>query len=177
VILGRAQLFTENTLYPVVLVLEDRRHLLPTARLWAVVLAANLAGALVFALLAVETGAISADFQSELVGLGEKALAGGFWPNFWSGIFAGWIIALIAWLVEASDAAIGRFVVIATFAFTVGLCSFDHAIASAAETFCAMVAGAAGVGHVAWWACAVILGNIIGGVFIVTVLNTGQVRG
>jgi formate/nitrite transporter FocA (FNT family) len=53
VILGRAQLFTENTLYPVVLVLEDRRHVAPTR------------------------------------------------PNFWSGVVAGWIIALIAWLVEA----------------------------------------------------------------------------
>jgi hypothetical protein len=33
VIIGRAQLFTENTLYPVALVLDERRHLLATLRL------------------------------------------------------------------------------------------------------------------------------------------------
>ena len=33
VIIGRAQLFTENTLYPVALILSERRHVLDTARL------------------------------------------------------------------------------------------------------------------------------------------------
>ena len=35
VILGRAQLFTENTLYPVALVLATKKYLAETARLWA----------------------------------------------------------------------------------------------------------------------------------------------
>jgi len=41
VIVGRSQLFTENTLYPVTLGLDERGHVLATLRLWAVVLAAN----------------------------------------------------------------------------------------------------------------------------------------
>ena len=53
VIIGRAQLFTENTLYPVILVLDERRHLVDTLRLWGVVFASNLLGAMLFALLAV----------------------------------------------------------------------------------------------------------------------------
>src|SRR5271163_2999593 len=36
VILGRAQLFTENTLYPVALMLAERRHGWKTLRLWAI---------------------------------------------------------------------------------------------------------------------------------------------
>jgi formate/nitrite transporter FocA (FNT family) len=44
VILGRAQLFTENTLYPVVPCLEERRHIPKTARLWAIVVAGNSSG-------------------------------------------------------------------------------------------------------------------------------------
>ena len=55
VIIGRAQLFTENTLYPVTLVLDERRHLLATARLWAIVLGANLLGAILFAVLATKS--------------------------------------------------------------------------------------------------------------------------
>jgi len=130
----------------------------------------------VFALLVVETGAVSADLQHELAGLGHEALAGGFAPNFWSGLFAGWLIALIAWLVEASDAAIGRFVVIAVLSFVVGLASFDHSIASAAETMTTMFSGDAGVGELLGWLAAVTLGNVVGGVFIVAVMNYGQVR-
>ena len=46
VILGRAQLFTENTLYPVALVLATKKHVASTARLWAIVLPMNVLGAL-----------------------------------------------------------------------------------------------------------------------------------
>ena len=177
VILGRAQLFTENTLYPVVVALDDRRQVLPTLRLWVIVFTTNMVGALLFALLAVETRALSGRLQQELITLGHQTMAGPFWPNFWSGVVAGWIIALIAWLVEAVDAAIGRFVVIASLAFVVGLGSFDHSVASAAEALATTVNGAEGVGAFLGWLAAVTVGNIVGGVFIVTILNYGQVRG
>ena len=58
VIIGRAQLFTENTLYPVALVLAEKREVWNTLRLWSVVLPANVAGAFGFALLASSTTAI-----------------------------------------------------------------------------------------------------------------------
>src|ERR1700761_5469427 len=49
VILGRGQLFTENTLYPVALILAERRYWGSTARLWAMVFPCNVAGAFLFA--------------------------------------------------------------------------------------------------------------------------------
>ena len=58
VILGRAQLFTENTLYPVALMLAERRHGWKTLRLRAIVLPSNILGAFFFALLAVRSGAL-----------------------------------------------------------------------------------------------------------------------
>ena len=48
VIIGRSQLFTENTLYPVALVLAEKKEFWNTMRLWAVVLPSNVAGALAF---------------------------------------------------------------------------------------------------------------------------------
>lgn len=61
VVIGRAQLFTENTLYPVTLVLDDRRHLWTTLRLWLVVLGLNLIGVALFAFLVTKTGALAPD--------------------------------------------------------------------------------------------------------------------
>ncbi|MGA8938519.1 MAG: formate/nitrite transporter family protein, partial [Acidobacteriaceae bacterium] len=55
VILGRSQLFTENTLYPVALVLTEPRQIWNTLRLWATVLPSNVLGALAFAALAALT--------------------------------------------------------------------------------------------------------------------------
>ena len=64
VVIGRAQLFTENTLYPVVLVLDERKHVLNMLRLWGTVFFANIVGAFVFALLAVRSGALRPDYAT-----------------------------------------------------------------------------------------------------------------
>src|SRR5205807_9142731 len=76
VIIGRQQLFTENTLYPVVLVLDERKHLLSTLRLWAVVFISNIAGALLFAALCTYTTALKPDIKTKLVELGVTAVQG-----------------------------------------------------------------------------------------------------
>lgn len=175
VILGRAQLFTENTLYPVALILAERRHLVATARLWAVVFVANVLGALLFALLAIQTGALDPAIATELVVLGEEVVAGDFADTFWSGVVGGWIIALVAWLVAASQWTIGQFFVIYLLTFVVGLGGFAHCIASAGEALAAALDGQVAAGELARWLAAATLGNVVGGVGIVALLNYGQV--
>ncbi len=73
VILGRGQLFTENTLYPVALVFTERRHFWNTMRLWGIVFAANVIGALLFAMLAVRTDALRPEYVNALSQLGLEA--------------------------------------------------------------------------------------------------------
>ena len=46
-IIGRAQLFTENTLYPVAVILSERRHMTDTGRLWAIVFVFNVLGSVI----------------------------------------------------------------------------------------------------------------------------------
>ena len=69
VILGRAQLFTENTLYPVALVLSERRHYLATLRLWSIVLVSNCLGALAFAALVERTDALQHKYVESMVAI------------------------------------------------------------------------------------------------------------
>lgn len=94
VIIGRAQLFTENTLYPVALILSERRHVADTARLWSVVFLFNILGAIGFSALAVLSGALRENVASHLVQLGVAAVQGSGNHIFWSGVIGGWIIAL-----------------------------------------------------------------------------------
>jgi formate/nitrite transporter FocA (FNT family) len=65
--------------------------------------------------------------------------------------------------------------VIYALTFLVGLGRFDHCIASAGEALAAVVAGELGVGTFLTWLAAATLGNIVGGVGIVALLNYGQV--
>ncbi|MBV9325492.1 MAG: formate/nitrite transporter family protein [Chloroflexi bacterium] len=175
-IVGRAQLFTENTLYPLTLVLDERRHLGPTARLWVVVLCANLAGALAFATLAVDSGAVPRDIVVHLADLGHRLASGGWTSKLWSGVIAGWLLALVAWTIEASDQAIGQIALIWALTFVIGAASFDHCVSTTSEVLAAVVDGSVSASHFFGWLSAVILGNLVGGVAIVAVLNYGQVR-
>src|ERR1700761_1528517 len=145
VILGRSQLFTENTLYPVALVLAEKAHFWKTLRLWATVLPANVLGALAFAALASLTGAISPPVVHSLAQLGLDAIHNPASTIFWSGVMGGWIIATVAWLVSGSHPITGSVMIIWMLAFIVGLGSFAHCVASAGEVFAAIL-----VGHAPW---------------------------
>jgi formate-nitrite transporter family protein len=176
VIIGRAQLFTENTLYPVVLVLDEPDNLVATLRLWAVVFAANVLGAFLFAVLAIKTSALNANISAALVNLGTQAAPGNFTHLFWSGVVGGWLIALVAWMVTASHWTIGQVVMIWLLTFIVGIGHFAHCIVTSCEILSATLAGSLPAGSYFHWLLPATLGNITGGVGIVSVLNYGQVR-
>ncbi len=176
VIIGRAQLFTENTLYPVTLVLDERRHLFVTLRLWAVVLSANLIGAALFALVVTKTGALPPDVVAKVAEEGQKATLGS-WPSFfWSAVLGGWAIALVAWLIQSSGVVIGQIALIWTLVFVVGLVGLDHSVSTTIEVLCAALKNEVHLVHALAWFAAVVFGNIAGGVLITAVLNYGQVR-
>jgi formate/nitrite transporter FocA (FNT family) len=176
VIIGRAQLFTENTLYPVVLVLDKRRYLAATLRLWAVVFASNVFGALLFALLMMKTSAVRPEIISQLLRLGIEAAHGSASQLFWSGVIGGWLIALTAWTVTASHWTIGQLVMVWLLTFVVGVGKFAHCIATSTAILSVVVSGGMPLMGYLRWIIPATLGNIFGGVFLVSLLNYGQVR-
>lgn len=176
VIIGRQQLFTENTLYPVVLVLDERKHLLKTLRLWAVVYLSNIAGAFVFSVLIIHTTALRTEISANIVSMGTEAVHGAFAHIFWSGVIGGWLIALVAWMVTASHWTIGQVVMVWLLTFIVGAGRFAHCIVTSCEILSATLAGSVSASSYFHWLVAATLGNIAGGVGIVSLLNYGQVK-
>jgi formate/nitrite transporter FocA (FNT family) len=177
VIVGRAQLFTENTLFPVILVLDRRRHVLNTLRLWVVVFAANLLGALLFAALMVVVDTLTPSLRHSLEHLGTQAAAGSWSSLFWKGIAGGWIIALVAWLVTASRDTSAQVVLIWLATFVIGAAHLAHCIAGSTEILAGVLGGHVAVGTFFYWLSAATLGNALGGVVMVSLLNYGQVVG
>jgi formate-nitrite transporter family protein len=176
VIIGRAQLFTENTLYPVVLVLDERKYVFETLRLWLVVFAANVLGAFLFSVLAMRTGALRPEIAQQLVKLGTESVSGSGAHFFWAGIIGGWLIAMVAWEVTASHWTIGQLVMVWILTFVVGIGHLSHCIAGSGEIFSAVVSGQVPFTSYLHWLFFATTGNIVGGVVIVSVLNYGQVR-
>ncbi len=175
VIIGRSQLFTENTLYPVALVLSERKQLWNTLRLWGVVLPSNVLGAFAFASLAALTPALNPRVLNSLAVLGLDAIHNPAATIFWSGVMGGWIIALAAWLVSGSHSITGSVAVIWMLTFIVGLGNFAHCIATSGEVLIAVLTH-----HASWhayprWFFPAVAGNICGGVGMVTILEYGQV--
>ncbi len=174
VIIGRSQLFTENTLYPVALILAEKKEVWNTARLWAIVLPSNLAGALAFASLISLTHAVSPHIVDAIAHLGAEAASVPLATVFWSGVVGGWMIATAAWMVSGSHSISGSILLIWLLTFVVGAGNFAHCIASSGEIMTAALSGQTTWLAYARWLGPAVAGNVCGGVLMVTLLEYGQ---
>lgn len=176
VILGRGQLFTENTLYPVALILAERRHFLSTLRLWVIVFTTNVAGALLFAILCARTKALQPAILAAMGKYGVEAAMPSARHIFWSAVVGGWIIAFVAWMVSGSHSITGSVALIWTLTFIVGLGRFAHCIAGSGEILAAVLSNKLAFGMYLRWLSLAAAGNITGGVVLVTLLEYGQAK-
>jgi formate-nitrite transporter family protein len=176
VITGRQQLFTENTLTAIIPLLTRRSWtaVLQVARLWTIVLAANLVGAHLFAWVAGNTPMFQPKIQAAMLALSTEALHVTFGSAILRGIFAGWLIAMVVWMLAAADA--DRLMIISVLTYVVGLASLTHIVAGAVEVLFSVMVGAKSWGFVAWtYLFPTLIGNVIGGVSLTAALNHAQV--
>lgn len=176
VIVGRQQLFTENTLTAIIPLLARRNvtTLMHVARLWTIVLIANLAGAHLFAWVAGNTVMFRPETQAAMLALGKDAAAVSFGAALLRGIFAGWLIAMVVWMLAATDT--GRLAVIVILTYVVGLAGLTHIIAGSIEVLFLVMVGAKSWGAAAWgYMLPTLIGNCIGGVSLTAALNHAQV--
>jgi formate-nitrite transporter family protein len=176
VILGSQQLFTENTLTPVVPYLSRKSDvpLRKVLRLWGIVFVTNILGTLLFAIAAVHTELFRPEAREAFSALGTEALGGGIGATFVRAIGAGWLIALMVWMLP--DAKYARLPVIVVMTWLIGAAGFSHIIAGSAEVLYTTVSGA-----VPWSAyftdfmLPTLAGNVLGGTGLVAALNHAQV--
>jgi formate-nitrite transporter family protein len=178
VIIGRSQLFTENTLEPVLPVLERRNlsTLRRMLRLWGIVLLGNMVGALIFAWLLARTHAVDADLRNAMITMAEKATTGGVAFTLYRAVFAGWLIALTAWLVSATQMTGAQIVLIWLTTAPISAFGFRHSVVGAVEALYVAAAGGWGWGSaIGQFIVPAVLGNIVGGVIFVALVNHKQV--
>ncbi len=176
VVLGRQQLFTENTLTAMLPLFAhpDLATFLRVARLWTIVLVANLLGALIFALILAHTDLFSPEIQRSFAEVSHHSLRGGFGLTILRGIFAGWLIALMVWLLPASQGTKPHIIIVITYLVALG--GFAHIIAGSIDVLYLVNTGAVSwLTYLVGFLLPTLIGNIIGGTSLVAALNFAQV--
>lgn len=173
--LARSELFTEDFLIPVSTVIARQARVRMLLRLWAGTLVANLAGGWVFTWFVVhglpEVGRTAVEAGSYYVNLGFGVRA------FSLAVLGGAVITLMTWMQHSSDHPHSRIVAAVGAGFLLAGLRLNHAVVNSLLIFSALQTGHAPFGYLQWAETAgfAALGNLVGGVSLVTVLRLFQV--
>ena len=175
-VLSRQQLFTESTITAVLPLANDLTfaNLGRTARLWAIVLAANLAGTLFAAVFCAYTPVLTPEVYGGMLSVSQSLLDFSWWDMLFRAIAAGFLMAAMVWLMPGAERS--QFQVIVLMTWLIALGGFTHVVAGSMEAYLLVFSGSW-----AWWQmlvqfmAPVLIGNIIGGTALFALISYAQV--
>ncbi|MDX6752229.1 formate/nitrite transporter family protein [Geminicoccaceae bacterium 1502E] len=177
VILGRLQLFTENTITAILPLLAkpSLRMLKATARLWGIVFAANLTGTFLTALVTLQLGTATPEHVAAMLEVSRHFADHTPWEAMTLGIPAGFFIAALVWMLPSSKGF--ELLVIMLMTYLIAMGGFTHVIAGSTEAFLLLLDGQIGVSQALLGLIApTFIGNVLGGTGLFAVLAYGQVK-
>ncbi|SEP25352.1 Formate/nitrite transporter FocA, FNT family [Salinihabitans flavidus] len=178
VILGRMQLFTENTITPILPLFLDPTgsNFAQTARLWGIVFAANMVGCLAAALVLVHGHILPEVRFDGILAISRHYAEASPFEHFAWGIPAGFLIAALVWILPRMKDA-GEVLMIVIITYIIGLGGMSHVVAGSTELFVLVVSGELGLAEAVFGGILPALaGNVLGGTGIFTALTYAQVR-
>jgi formate/nitrite transporter FocA (FNT family) len=175
-VMARQQLFTESTITAVLPVLGkfNWHNVWRMTRLWAIVLVANLVGTLLATLLCLYSPVLSPTLLEGMLTISRDLLALGWWDMFFRAIAAGFLIAAMVWMIPSAENA--QFFVITLMTWLIGVGGFTHIIAGSMEAYLLVFSGDwSWLQMILTFMAPVLLGNIVGGTALFTVISYAQV--
>lgn len=177
VVLSRLQLFTENTLTAVLPLLAgpNVERLWRTARLWAIVLAANLVGTFLTALLIDVFADPAHPTLAGMLDISRKAAQASGLTALLDGIPAGFFIAAFVWMLPSSKGF--EIFVVGLFAWLIAAGGFAHVVAGSTEMFLLVLHGEIPMlDAFALHLAPTLVGNVIGGTGLFALLAFAQIK-
>lgn len=178
VVQARMQLFTENTITPIL-----PFFLSPTwgtlgciGRLWAIVLIANMVGCALAAATMTELAIVPTELFQGALDIARSYASHSPTEQFVRGIPAGFLIAAMVWILPRHDGS-GAIFIIVIVTWLIGVGEMSHVVAGSTKLFMLAMLGEIGlydalVRHTA----PALAGNVIGGTGIFAALTYAQVR-
>lgn len=173
--LAKSELFTEDFLVPVSTVIARQARFRMLLRLWAGTLVGNLAAGWVFTYLIMKgfpqlaPTAIEAGGHYIDLGLGTRAFA--------LAVIGGAVITLMTWMQHNTESDALKLVPAVTGAFLLAGAQLNHAVVNSLLIFSALHTGESAFGYLDWAQTAALaaVGNLLGGVLLVTLLRLFQI--
>ncbi len=176
VILGRQQLFTENTITVVlpVMAAPTAANFAAAARNWTIVLAANLAGTFVSAAFATFLPAVPPETFDAMLAVSEHAIGGPWFEVTVRAVGAGFLMATLVWMMPGAGHSQTAVVLVMTWLIAVG--GFAHVVAGSMEAWFLLLNARIGIAEfVGEFLLPSLFGNIVGGTAIFALLAYAQV--
>ena len=175
-VLSRQQLFTESTITAVLPVAANAtwENIGRMARLWAIVLAANLAGTLFAALFCTFTPVLPAQLYDGMLTVSRDLLDFSWWDMVFRAIAAGFLMAAMVWLMPGAERTQFHIITLMTWLIAIG--GFTHIVAGSMEAYLLVLAG-----DWTWsqmisdFMVPVLIGNITGGTALFALIAYAQV--
>lgn len=179
VVVGRSELFTENFLVPIAgLDRGDRHSWFKLAELWTLSPIFNLVGGVVLILIVTSEGVLPAGTADPIRETALLLDARDVPAAFLSAMAAGALITLMTWLVEGTETMGMRALCAWVAGSLLALGLFNHVIVVTLELYFGIRYGAdVGYGDVFGNLGVAAVGNLIGGVLLVTVSRFSQAKG
>jgi formate/nitrite transporter FocA (FNT family) len=171
IVIGGCQLYTENALPPVALVLERLASVPTLLHHWGIVLAGNFSGGATGAT-ALAFGGVFSPEAAAAMDHAEKGLGTPATTLFFKTTFAGLIVTGVVWVVYAADDTISRLVAVYLAFLAIPLGDLNHVVISFTEMlYFAFVGDLSVFVGLVDFVIPVLLGDTFGGIVLVTVVN------
>jgi len=177
VITAGQQLFTENTVTPVLpfMTRPSWAKLLQVFRLCGTVLLGNFLGGLIAAAVFAYLPMFSPEVDEAFVALGRHLMDAPKGQSFATAVLAGWLIALLVWMIHAVES--GRVLLIFLVTYLMGIADVAHVVVGMIEvTYLVLLGDATALDAVTTFVLPTLIGNIVGGTFIFALISHAQVR-
>jgi len=176
VVLGRQQLFTESNITVVLPVLKELTafNVWRMARLWVIVLVANLAGTLFAAAFCTYFPVVPQEIYAAMLAISREMAKLDWWQMAFRGVTSGFLIAAMVWMLPTAESAKLPVITLMTWLIAVG--GFTHVIAGSLEAYLLVFAG-----DWEWWRfitsffIPVLIGNMVGGTALFALISYAQV--
>lgn len=176
VVIGRFQLFTENTITVILPLLEkfSLSRFFRVMKLWGIVMSFNLIGTFLIAVLITAFPFFREDQMAVFMDVSRHAIIRDYDEIFIQAIPAGFLIATLVWMLPSAEKT--KFWIILLMTYVIAIGDFTHVVAGSAEAFLLMIENEISNINGLMYILLACLGNIVGGTGLFAVMAYAQVR-
>ncbi len=177
VVIGRSELFTEQTTLAVLPVINGQASVGALLRVWALILVSNLVGSFIFSgIVVVVAPGLKVATAAAFGHIAMRMVDHSSIMIFFSAVLAGWLMGLLSWLVAAARDTISQIAIVWLITTTIGFAGLHHVVLGSVEVMAGLFLNQVHALDVLRFLAWTTPGNMAGGVIFVALIKYGHAK-